>query len=127
VPLLYEMAARRCTIDELIGRARERGDLDAEGWPTQEAIDRIKGATAAPLETDAGEDGEAGETVQRLHPSEDGKGCNPVKERVQPCQGKGAPVAPEPSFNHQGTPSQGARGGAREGAGDDPGKSSGRK
>lgn len=125
VPLLHELAAGRMTIADLIRAARERGDCDEEGWPTPEAIARAKGAIDAPFEG-AEPDGEtvqplhglpADETVQPLHGSGDDKGCNPVKERVQPCQEKGATVAPEPSLNHQRTPNRDARAGAREAGG----------
>ena len=134
LPLLYEMAAGQVTIDDLIKAAQERGELDADGWPTPEAVARAKGAADAPFEG-AEPDGEtvqplhglpADETVQPLHGSGDGKGCSPGKERVQLVQEKGAPAAPEPSLNHHRTPSQYARAGARDGAGDEVLKSSGR-
>lgn len=122
LPLLYEMAAGQVTIDGLIKAAQERGELDADGWPTPEAVARAKGAADALFEEPEADE----QTVQPVHPSEDGKGCSPGKERVQLVQEKGAPAAPEPSLNHHRTPSQYARASAREGAGDEVLKSSGR-
>lgn len=101
VPLLHELEAGRTSVKGLIEAAQGKGLIDADGWATREAIQTIKGAAGAPFETDDEDDTPNHQTVQPVHPSENGKGCSPRNERVQPTQAKGAGAAPEPSLERQ--------------------------
>ncbi len=116
VPLMEALAeGAELSFAALVAEAQAEGKLDADGVPFPHVIEAIKaaanGAAAAPFANDAGDDEAGDETVQPLHRLRKGKGCNRVTERVQPCHGKGAAAAPEPSRNpHLPSHSQRGRG-----------------